>query len=207
VPPGAVPAAPVPAEAEPPGAAPSGTAASGTVPSGTAASGTAASGQAPASQARPAGARSIDEILAAARGRLSRLTPREALAELAGGGATTADEAPRTAVLVDIRPASQRAADGEVPGSWVVERNHLEWRLDPDSPARLPWVAGFHHRVIVICQEGYTSSLAAAALLDLGLSRSTDVIGGFRAWVGQGLPIAPASARAALIAMGAAPAG
>jgi rhodanese-related sulfurtransferase len=110
-------------------------------------------------------------------------------------------------VLVDIRPASQREADGEIPGSWVIERNHLEWRLDPASDSRLPWVSGYDHRIIVFCQEGYTSSLAAAALLDLGLSRSTDLVGGYRAWVAAGLPTAPAAAHSALIATGAVHAG
>jgi rhodanese-related sulfurtransferase len=142
---------------------------------------------------RPAGARSIDEILAAARERLARLAPADAYGEASAG----------RAVLVDIRPASQRAVEGEIPESWIIERNHLEWRLDPASSARLPWVTGYHHRILVICQEGYTSSLAAAALLDLGLSQSTDVIGGYRAWMAVGLPTAPASARAARLAVGA----
>jgi rhodanese-related sulfurtransferase len=145
---------------------------------------------------RPAGARSIEEILAAARDRLARVTPAQALAALSGG-----------AVLVDIRPAAQRAADGEIPGSWIIERNHLEWRLDPASSARLPWVTGYDHQVIVFCQEGYTSSLAAAALLDLGLSRSTDLIGGYAAWTAAGLPTAVAAARAASVATGAVHAG
>jgi rhodanese-related sulfurtransferase len=126
---------------------------------------------------RPAGARSIDEILAAARLRLTRLDPREALEEQRDG-----------ALLVDIRPVAQRAAEGEVPGALPIERNVLEWRLDPASDARLPQARGYDLRVIVICSEGYTSSLAAAALHDLGLSRSTDVIGGFRAWAAAGLP-------------------
>ena len=121
--------------------------------------------------ARPPGARGIDEILAAARGRLLRLTPQQAWRELA-----------EDAVLIDIRPAAQRADQGEVPGSVIVERNHLEWRLDPGCDARLPWITGYEHRIIVICHEGYASSLAAAALHDLGLRRATDVIGGFRAW-------------------------
>jgi rhodanese-related sulfurtransferase len=116
-------------------------------------------------------------------------------------------EAAAGAVLIDIRPAWQRAAHGEIPGSWIIERNHLEWRLDPASPARLPWVAGYGHRIIVFCQEGYTSSLAAAALLDLGLARSTDVIGGYRDWTAAGLPTAPASAHAASVATGAVHAG
>lgn len=132
---------------------------------------------------RPAGARSVDEILNAARDRLARLTPSAAHAELSAG-----------AVLVDIRPAAQRAASGEIPGSWIVERNHLEWRFDPESAARLPFVADYGLRVIVICAEGYTSSLAAAALQDLGLSRATDVTGGYAAWAAAGLPtVAPAS--------------
>jgi rhodanese-related sulfurtransferase len=145
--------------------------------------------------ARPPGARSIDEILAAARGRLLRLTPQQAWRELAEG-----------AVLIDIRPAAQRAAEGEIPGSAIVERNHLEWRLDPGCDARLPWVTGYDHRVIVICHEGYTSSLAAAVLHDLGLRRATDVIGGFRAWTAAGLPSAPAPCRHAGTTSSAGPA-
>jgi rhodanese-related sulfurtransferase len=121
------------------------------------------------------------------------VTPREAFGEQAVGG-----------VLIDIRPAAQRAAQGEIPGSVIVERNHLEWRLDPCSDARLPWVTGYDHRVIVFCVDGYTSSLAAAALQDLGLHRATDVIGGFRAWVAEGLPSAPAAAGTATLAPGAA---
>jgi rhodanese-related sulfurtransferase len=143
--------------------------------------------------AKPAGARTIAEILAQARARLIRLAPEDAFREAADGG-----------VLIDIRPAALRAADGEIPGSTVIERNHLEWRLDPASDARLPWVSGYDHRIIVFCQEGYTSSLAAAALHDLGLSRATDVIGGFRAWVADGLPSAPASAGTVTLAPGAA---
>jgi len=144
---------------------------------------------------RPAGARSIDEILTAARGRLDRVTPEQALAELGAG-----------AVLIDIRPAWQRAEHGEIPGSVVIERNHLEWRLDPDSDARLPWADGYDLRPIVICNEGYTSSLAAAALHDLGLLRATDVIGGYQAWRAAGLPTARPEERAAALAPGAGPA-
>ena len=144
---------------------------------------------------RPRGARSIDEILAAARARLARVTPREAFAEFCTG-----------ATLIDIRPAAQRAADGEIPGSLVVERNHLEWRFDPASDARLPWVTGYDLRLLVICAEGYTSSLAAVALHDLGLARATDVIGGFAAWTAAGLPTARAEECAAVIAPGASPA-
>jgi rhodanese-related sulfurtransferase len=142
---------------------------------------------------RPAGARGIDEILADARGRLRRVTPGEAFREQAEG-----------AVLIDIRPAAQRADMGEIPGSTVVERNHLEWRLDPECEARLPWVTGYEHRIIVFCTDGYTSSLAAAALHDLGLHRATDLIGGLRAWSAEGLPTAAASAGTTILAPGAA---
>ena len=141
---------------------------------------------------RPDGARSIDEILAAARARLSRLTPAEAFAEFRAG-----------ATLIDIRPAAQRAASGEIPGSVIIERNHLEWRLDPASDARLPWADGYDLRPIVICNEGYTSSLAAAALQDLGLARATDVVGGYQAWQDAGLPTAAAAERTVDIAPGA----
>jgi rhodanese-related sulfurtransferase len=144
---------------------------------------------------RPPGAHSIEEILAAARARLTRITPADAFAELADG-----------ATLIDIRPAAQRAAHGEVPGSIVIERNHLEWRLDPASDARLPQATGYDLRPIVICAEGYTSSLAAAALLDLGLDRATDVIGGYAAWQAAGLPTASAAERTVAIAPGASPA-
>jgi len=145
--------------------------------------------------ARPAGASGIDEILAAARGRLRRVTPQEAFGEQAEG-----------AVLIDIRPAAQRAGQGEIPGSVIVERNHLEWRLDPECEARLPWVTGYDHRIIVFCVDGYTSSLAAVALHDLGLRRATDMIGGIRAWSAAGLPTAPAGAGTVTLAPGAAPA-
>jgi rhodanese-related sulfurtransferase len=117
--------------------------------------------------------RSIDEILETARARLQRVTPREAYDE--------------GALLVDIRPAAQRAIEGEIPGALIIERNVLEWRLDPRSDARLPFT-GYDLEVIVTCQEGYTSSLAAAALQDLGLLRATDLDGGFKAWRAAGLP-------------------
>ncbi|NVI88504.1 rhodanese-like domain-containing protein [Actinomadura sp. BRA 177] len=121
--------------------------------------------------------RTINEILADARGRLERLDPDKAHAETREG-----------ALLVDIRPAAQRAGEGEVPGALIVERNVLEWRLDPASDARLPEATGHDLRVIVLCSEGYTSSLAAASLHDLGLTRATDVVGGFQAWRAMGLP-------------------
>lgn len=123
-----------------------------------------------------AAARSIETVLAEARTRLRRLHPQEAYDAVGAG-----------ALLVDIRPAAQRSAEGEVPGAVVVERNVLEWRFDPTSEARLP-MASYDRYVIVLCQEGYTSSLAAAALQDLGISRATDVTGGFQAWRSAGLP-------------------
>jgi rhodanese-related sulfurtransferase len=90
--------------------------------------------------------------------------------------------------VVDIRPAAQRAAEGELPGVLIIERNVLEWRFDPASDARLP-IAAYDLQVIVLCQEGYTSSLAAASLQDLGLSAATDLAGGFQAWARAGLPV------------------
>jgi rhodanese-related sulfurtransferase len=127
---------------------------------------------------RPAGARSVDELLADARSRLRRLGPLEAATRVASG-----------ALLVDIRPAAQRAVEGSVPGALVVERNVLEWRFDPASDARLPQATGYDVEVVVLCSEGYTSSLAADALRSLGLHRATDVVGGFHAWVAVGLPM------------------
>jgi len=125
--------------------------------------------------ARQATFTSLEEMLGAARETLARLTPELAEEAIRAG-----------ARLVDIRPEWQRRADGEIPGAVVVERNHLEWRLHPDSDARLPdAVAGT--RWIVHCTEGYTSSLAAASLVSLGLD-ATDVIGGIRAWREAGLP-------------------
>lgn len=117
----------------------------------------------------------IQQVLDAARQRLVRLTPAEAR------------QANRTgAVVVDIRPAAQRAAEGELPGALVVERNVLEWRFDPSCEASLD-IADHDLWVIVLCQEGYTSSLAAASLQDLGVHRATDVIGGYAAWRDYGL--------------------
>ncbi|WP_392545098.1 rhodanese-like domain-containing protein [Oryzobacter telluris] len=127
----------------------------------------------------------IDLLLSAARARLDRLTPEQAALELTQG-----------AVLVDIRPAAQRAEHGEVPGALLVERNVLEWRFDATNDAALP-IADDDLRVIVLCQEGYTSSLAAAALRDVGVHRATDVDGGFAAWGAAGLATRPAGERAA----------
>ena len=112
----------------------------------------------------------IDAVLEAARARLTRMPAGEVPAALARG-----------AVLVDIRPAAQRAAEGEIDAALVVERNVLEWRCDPTSDARLPEAVDDDVEWVVLCSEGYTSSLAAAALKDLGLHRATDVIGGYHA--------------------------
>ncbi|WP_431235355.1 rhodanese-like domain-containing protein [Mycolicibacterium psychrotolerans] len=112
----------------------------------------------------------IDRILADARARLNRLAAEEIPAALRRG-----------AILVDIRPAAQRAAEGETPGALVIERNVLEWRADPTSEARLPQAASDDVEWVILCSEGYTSSLAAAALQDLGLHRATDVVGGYQA--------------------------
>jgi rhodanese-related sulfurtransferase len=122
--------------------------------------------------------RSIDEILVMARRRLHRLDPAQACAAVRDG-----------ALLVDIRPQHQQAAEGRVPGALYIERNVLEWRLDPRSEARLPEAAGYDTHVIVMCSEGYASSLAAAALQDLGLRHATDLAGGFVAWAAAGLPV------------------
>ncbi|WP_081844520.1 rhodanese-like domain-containing protein [Cellulomonas sp. URHE0023] len=129
--------------------------------------------------------RTIDDVLAEARTRLDRLTPRQARDALDAG-----------ALLVDIRPAAQRATEGEVPLAVVIERNVLEWRLDPTSAHRIPAATGHDVQVIVLCSEGYTSSLAAAALVDLGLDRATDVVGGFHAWAAAGLPVSGDARRA-----------
>jgi rhodanese-related sulfurtransferase len=126
--------------------------------------------------------RSIDVILEEARSRLRRLDADQARLAAAEG-----------AVLVDIRPAAQRAAEGEIPGALVVERNVLEWRFDPRSDARLPVADRFDLPVVVFCSEGYTSSLAAAALQDLGLYLATDLAGGFQAWKAAGHPVSVAN--------------
>jgi rhodanese-related sulfurtransferase len=119
----------------------------------------------------------IDELLANARRGLDRIEAAQAAVELSQG-----------ALLIDTRPADQRAEGGEIPGATVIDRNVLEWRLDPASPSRIAAASGHDVRVIVICEEGYSSSLAAATLKELGLVNATDVIGGFQAWRAAGLP-------------------
>jgi rhodanese-related sulfurtransferase len=124
-----------------------------------------------------------DDLVAAARARFVRVAPEEAAVALTDG-----------ALLIDTRPIEQRVAGGEIPGALVIARNVLEWRLDPSGSQRIPELHDDMQRVIVVCQEGYASSLAAASLLDLGLRGATDLAGGFRAWVSAGLPVVPAGA-------------
>ena len=115
---------------------------------------------------------SIADVLAAACTRLDRIGPGD-----------VESERDRGALIVDIRPTEQRARDGELEGAIVIDRNVLEWRLDPSSEHHIGQVTGYDTRIVIICNEGYSSSLAAAQLHDLGLHRSTDLIGGFQAWL------------------------
>ena len=121
----------------------------------------------------------VDQLLAEARAKLVRLTPAQARDAVSAG-----------AVMVDIRPADQRERDGRLPGAHVIPRNVLEWRLDPRCEHRDPDVARTDRQVIVVCDEGYQSSLAAATLRRLGLD-ATDVIGGVQSWRAEGLPLGP----------------
>ena len=121
----------------------------------------------------------IDELLDEARAGLERVTPVQAQAEVAA----------RDAVLVDIRSESQRAQDGVVPDAVFIPRNTLEWRCDPSSASRDERVSDPARKLIVMCDEGYQSSLAAATLKRLGLERATDLADGFQAWRAAGLPV------------------
>lgn len=112
----------------------------------------------------------VDRLLAAARAGMDRVEPADLASEVAAG-----------ALVVDIRPADQRARDGELPGAVVIDRNVLEWRLDPTSPHCIAETAP-DRRVVLVCNQGYSSSLAARTLRDLGLPRATDLVGGFQAW-------------------------
>jgi rhodanese-related sulfurtransferase len=118
----------------------------------------------------------IDTILANARSQLVRLSAVDTFAAVRSG-----------ALLVDIRPAINRRIEGEIPGAIVIDRNVLEWRLDPASDARIPQAA-YDTWVVLFCNEGYASSLAAASLQELGIAAATDMIGGYRAWQAAGLP-------------------
>ncbi|MCW2528426.1 MAG: hypothetical protein JWM76_3286 [Pseudonocardiales bacterium] len=120
----------------------------------------------------------IDAALARARAGMRRLTPAETIDATALG-----------ALLVDTRTETQRAATGELPGAIVIDRTVLEWRLDPASPVRIPEATGYDIEIVVVCRQGYSSSLAAASLRELGLSRATDLIGGVEAWLADGFTL------------------
>ncbi len=149
--------------------------------SGTALAAASASAARLTSDSLPADAPSVDELLSEARSGLPRLRPEAAFAVLTEGAA-----------LVDIRPLEQRIAEGEVPGAIIIGRNVLEWRLDPRSQARIPALARADAQIIVMCSEGYASTLAAASLRRIGLREATDLDGGFQAWKAAGLPTRPA---------------
>ena len=119
----------------------------------------------------PVAERTIDDVLAEARLRLNRVRPEDLAGAMAGG-----------ALVVDTRSEAQRRRDGDLPGAVVVERNVLEWRLDPASPHRLEEALDYQRTIVVVCDEGYASSLAAASLQDLGLVNATDLDGGYQAW-------------------------
>jgi len=120
----------------------------------------------------------IDDLLERVREGLDRIEAKDAFEAAADG-----------ALLVDIRYAELRDRDGLIPGALVVERNELEWRLDPQGSHRAPEAVSHDLRVVVICNEGYASSLAAVSLQQLGLHRATDLVGGFQAWKAAGLPV------------------
>ena len=120
----------------------------------------------------------MDALLARARAGVRRLDPWETRAAVASG-----------ALLVDTRTDEQRRRQGELPRALVIDRTVLEWRLDPSSPDRIPEATGYDVAVIVVCRQGYSSSLAAASLRDLGLHRATDMVGGVEAWLAAGLPV------------------
>lgn len=123
----------------------------------------------------------IDDLLAAARARIRRYEPACALAAQRAG-----------AVIVDVRAGDDRARDGAIPGALHFQRTVLEWRVDPGSRWRAPDAPELTSEVIVVCNHGWSSSLAAATLVDLGFTRAGDVVGGFEAWAVGGLPVEPA---------------
>jgi rhodanese-related sulfurtransferase len=120
----------------------------------------------------------VDDLLASARARIRRLDPHE-----------TAAAVRRGALLIDIRPTLQRRWEGEIPGALVIERNVLEWRLDPASAHKLVQITDHDREIVVTCSEGYASSLVAATLVDLGFTSAADLDGGFQAWAKAGLPV------------------
>ena len=130
--------------------------------------------------------RGIDAVLAASRAGVARLSPAEVLEARARG-----------ALVVDTRTEAQRRRQGELPGAVVIDRTVLEWRLDPSGDDRIPEATGYDLEVVVVCRQGYSSSLAAASLRAVGLHRATDLAGGVEAWITEGLPMsgAPADVR------------
>jgi rhodanese-related sulfurtransferase len=122
--------------------------------------------------------RTADELVDAARVSLRRVAPSEAHDAVAHG-----------ALLIDTRPSEQRARDGTIPGALVIDRNVLEWRLDPAGSHHIPEVTSHEQQIILFCNEGYSSSLAAKSLQELGLRNATDLVGGIQAWIAAGLPI------------------
>ncbi|SCE96480.1 Rhodanese-related sulfurtransferase [Micromonospora coriariae] len=119
----------------------------------------------------------VDALLEQARAGLHRLTPQQTVEAVRGG-----------ALLVDTRTETQRRDQGDLPGAVVIDRTVLEWRLDPASEWRIPEATGYDREIVLVCREGYSSSLAAASLQTLGLLRATDMIGGVDAWLAAGLP-------------------
>jgi rhodanese-related sulfurtransferase len=122
--------------------------------------------------------RGVDRLPEQARSGIRRLTPEE-----------TMDAGRRGALVVDTRTETQRREQGEMPGALVIDRTVLEWRLDPASEARIPEAAGYDVEIVVVCRQGYSSSLAAASLRAVGLSRATDMVGGVEGWLRAGLPV------------------
>ena len=114
---------------------------------------------------------SVDDLLRSSRRRINRIKPEDLSRVTAAGG-----------IVIDIRPVGQREEEGALPGAIVVDRNVLEWRLDPGSPHRLSELRDLTQPVVVVCSEGYASSLAAASLADLGFEEPGDLEGGYRAW-------------------------
>jgi rhodanese-related sulfurtransferase len=123
-------------------------------------------------------ARGVDAVLAQCRAGVRRLDPHETWAAAARG-----------ALVVDTRTETQRRAQGELPGALVIDRTVLEWRLDPASESRIPEATGYDVEIVVVCRQGYSSSLAAASLRSVGLHRATDLAGGVEAWLAAGLPM------------------
>ncbi|MBY8873263.1 rhodanese-like domain-containing protein [Micromonospora sp. PLK6-60] len=128
----------------------------------------------------------VDALLEQARAGLRRLTPHETVEAVRAG-----------ALLIDTRTDPQRREQGELPGAIVIDRTVLEWRLDPASAWRIPEATGYDREIVVVCRQGYSSSLAAASLQVLGLRAATDMIGGVEAWQEAGLPMSdtPADVR------------